>query len=338
MTKKEAKRLPKLVVFFSWQSDEYLSANKKLIHEGLDLSRKEVSTLCDLEIDQAIRNKSGSPNIPQTIFAKIDAADIFLCDLSRVGFSKKKRHKRPRSYFNANVAIELGYAIRTLGWERIVLVCNEALGTPEDTPFDVRSHALTRYRLAENAKGKKTSQKQRAVEVQKLSKAFSATIIDVAERKPLKAIETGTITPDKLRRTNDLKQLDALFEGFSCKDFDSFFFHLGYPYITHAGIRMHESFSKRLHSSATFVNDKSLRKLLRDFGKSWGDCFKYFGEMELYPTGKYYWFRYILDMPQSDEQEAQADFVANQRTPLEESFGRLKKYIQEHFPDFNFKN
>jgi hypothetical protein len=52
---------------------------------------------------------------------------------------------------NPNVLLELGYAIKALGWERIVLVMNTEFGEPTVLPFDLRSRRITTYKVAEDA-------------------------------------------------------------------------------------------------------------------------------------------------------------------------------------------
>lgn len=49
---------------------------------------------------------------------------------------------------NANVLIELGYAIATVGWNRIILVFNEASGDVTDLPFDINQQRVARYNSA----------------------------------------------------------------------------------------------------------------------------------------------------------------------------------------------
>jgi hypothetical protein len=48
---------------------------------------------------------------------------------------------------NPNVLIELGYAVKTLGWNRIVCVFNMAFGRVEDLPFDLRQRRVRCYTL-----------------------------------------------------------------------------------------------------------------------------------------------------------------------------------------------
>jgi hypothetical protein len=46
------------------------------------------------------------------------------------------------------VLIELGYAIKSLGWSRIILVMNTAVGGPELLPFDLKTKRVTTYEMA----------------------------------------------------------------------------------------------------------------------------------------------------------------------------------------------
>ncbi|MGT2512280.1 hypothetical protein [Cupriavidus basilensis] len=63
-----------------------------------------------------------------------EQAEIFVGDVTFVGKTEKGKLLP-----NANVMIELGHAITSIGHERIVLVANKAFGgQPEDLPFDLR--------------------------------------------------------------------------------------------------------------------------------------------------------------------------------------------------------
>jgi len=50
---------------------------------------------------------------------------------------------------NPNVLIELGYAVKTLGWNRIVCIFNEESGRIQDLPFDLRQRRVRSYKLKE---------------------------------------------------------------------------------------------------------------------------------------------------------------------------------------------
>jgi hypothetical protein len=55
---------------------------------------------------------------------------------------------------NPNVLVELGYALRALGEERVILVMNTAFGKPEALPFDLRRKRITPYALTEASEDK----------------------------------------------------------------------------------------------------------------------------------------------------------------------------------------
>ena len=92
---------------------------------------------------------TGSPNISEAIFEKIAKADAFVCDVSIIN-----QHLKPptddvpwRATPNPNVLMELGYAMKVLSWERIILVMNTAYGAVELLPFDINRQRVTSYFL-----------------------------------------------------------------------------------------------------------------------------------------------------------------------------------------------
>lgn len=112
-------------IFYSWQSDLPDKANRGLIRKSLGMAAVELNSEDSIDalidIDEATRNVSGSPNIASTIFDKIKQADIFVCDLTKSAENENCQGER-RKYCNPNVAIELGFAIALLGWPRIIII------------------------------------------------------------------------------------------------------------------------------------------------------------------------------------------------------------------------
>lgn len=126
-------------VFWSWQSDMPARETRDVIREALKIALGRIAI--DLEpaerpeIDQDTRNVAGSPDIVATILAKIDSAAVFVADVTPIAVSEGAKHLA-----NPNVLIELGYAKRSLGLERVITVWNTALWNSrvEDLPFDMR--------------------------------------------------------------------------------------------------------------------------------------------------------------------------------------------------------
>ena len=116
-------------VFYAWQSDRPNSLCRGLIRGALDQAMKTLNAELDIEeadrveIDQDIAGVPGSPNIAETILRKIRDCDAFVPDLTFMPFEKSQRHTP-----NPNVLIEYGYALGTVGDQRIVGVLNEAFG------------------------------------------------------------------------------------------------------------------------------------------------------------------------------------------------------------------
>lgn len=131
-------------IFYSWQSD--LPGNKtrnfirECIDEAIDLAQE--TEAIEAERDEATLRVTGSPDIVATLFSKIDNCDLFIADLSPCFTENQKRVKKSP---NPNVLVELGYAVKTLGWERIICLCNTDFGN--EYPFDIAHNRITGFSL-----------------------------------------------------------------------------------------------------------------------------------------------------------------------------------------------
>lgn len=116
-------------------------------------------------LDKDTQGVPGMPPISEVIFDKITNCGIFVPDLSFVGSTQKGR-----ALPNPNVLIEYGWALNSLGYQRIVPVLNSAFGDPseKELPFDMRHlrRPIT-YKLS-----KSSTPKQKSAEKIKLEKDF----------------------------------------------------------------------------------------------------------------------------------------------------------------------
>jgi hypothetical protein len=144
----EAVETAPCTIFYSWQSQLPSKENRNFIEDALERAAKSIrndSTVEALpEVDQGAANVPGAPNIADAILAKIDSARAVAFDVSLVPPGDGP-HARPAP--NANVLVELGYAVKAIGYERIVLVMNTAYGGPEQLPFDLRQRHVVTYTL-----------------------------------------------------------------------------------------------------------------------------------------------------------------------------------------------
>ncbi len=130
-------------VFYAWQSDLPEKCNHYFIRDAADIAIRELKS--ELAVDEAPRldhdtkGVPGIPDIARTIFDKIGSCTVFLADVSSVGSTEPPEGREAKLLPNPNVMIELGYALREVSHERIILIMNTAFGGPEHLPFDLRT-------------------------------------------------------------------------------------------------------------------------------------------------------------------------------------------------------
>lgn len=150
-------------IFYSWQSDLPNSVNRGFIQKSLEAAAKSIRNDDSLNIEPVIdrdtRGTTGSPDIAETIFSKIDEAKIFVCDVSIINSADCQSVRSTEPTPNPNVLVELGYAVKSLGWWRVILVMNTAYGGPEMLPFDLRSKLVTTYCVEESNEDKSIERK-----------------------------------------------------------------------------------------------------------------------------------------------------------------------------------
>ncbi|WGV26254.1 hypothetical protein [Halotia branconii] len=170
-------------IFYSWQSDLPNATNRGFIEKALEDAAKSIRNDDSIEVEPVIDrdtiNVPGSPDIAYTIFGKIEQAQVFVCDISIIN---QNTSSRPTP--NPNVLIELGYAIKTLGWDNIVMVMNSAFGKPEELPFDLRMRRVITYHMLQESE-------DRATERKKLERTLTAALRSILEGLDLQT--TGEI-------------------------------------------------------------------------------------------------------------------------------------------------
>ena len=105
----------------------------------------------EIELLEDARGITGAPDIPDAILTKIIKSDIFICDITSVYTLDIKGNKK-RANPNPNVMFELGFAVRSLGWDRVICICNEEYGDVETQPFDISKHRIITYRKKDGEK------------------------------------------------------------------------------------------------------------------------------------------------------------------------------------------
>ena len=147
-------------VFYSWQTDHPNRCNRGFIGRALEQAIAGLRRDAELEaaprLDKDTEGVPGSPDIAATIFEKIDNASAFVADISLVS------PEGVRATPNPNVLIELGYAMKALGPDRVVMVANTFFGPLESLPFDLRLKRVLAYSQSPEDDAKESREKLRS--------------------------------------------------------------------------------------------------------------------------------------------------------------------------------
>lgn len=309
-------------IFYSWQSDLPKENNLNAIRQSLRTAINEIEHEIEevrLDLDEATRNTSGSPNIPLTIFNKIDQCDIFICDLTTVNNDSGDNRKMP----NPNVLIELGYAVASVGWERIIMLFNTNFGNfPQDLPFDIDRHRATKFSIKD--KNDKLGKNQ-------LSAILRTAIDAVIENSPLKPHELKKLSPSEIKRKKDIENLRELLNFIHVPTIDSFIEEV--PSIVIKDIfYYHDCFREILESNSFNMYDEKLVKILADLNNNWKILLSYGKHYDPEIIGKNYKF-YLPDYDKPGHAEAWSDYnhLLDVRLDFEKNFKSLFKLIRTEY-------
>jgi hypothetical protein len=173
-------------IFYSWQSDRAGRENRFFIKEALEAAITDLNAEVNdadrpdeqVQLDHDTKGLPGSPDITASILAKIEVADLFVADVTPIAVAERVDGRVPRQVANPNVLIELGYAKRAIGPEKIIQIWNTAYTDcrPEDLPFDMRGRrGPISYRLEAHA-SKESRRDALASLVRALKPAIATTL------------------------------------------------------------------------------------------------------------------------------------------------------------------
>lgn len=128
-------------VFYSWQSDRPEDFCHYMIRDAANRALKDLGATNEVELlprlDHDTKGEAGMPEIADTILRKIQRAGFFIADVTFVAQTDKGK-----LIPNPNVLLELGFAARSIGWQRIICVMNEKYGEREQQIFNIRHRRL----------------------------------------------------------------------------------------------------------------------------------------------------------------------------------------------------
>ncbi len=189
-------------VFWSWQADTPGETGRFFVRDAIAAAIKKLKQAEDIEepterevvdslhLDQDRQGLPGSPDLARAILEKINRAGVVIADVTIVSKAKgttTTERKRPkgRSFINPNVGIELGYALKAVSDERVLLVMNTHYGPSDELPFDLRHKGVSLlYDLPPDA-DKEAIEGARAQLVARLVPALRHYVTAIADEAPV---------------------------------------------------------------------------------------------------------------------------------------------------------
>lgn len=311
------------VVFYSWQSDLPDSTNRRAIRSAIRAASSKAEEKSDVRVvmDEATRDLSGSPNIPASIIAKIEACDLFICDLTTINSGGDESFRRTP---NPNVLFELGYALSQVGWSRVVMLFNQEFGNfPSDLPFDIDRHRASPYKInSENPKDK--------ANIKKLESLISDALSSVISNNPPKPSDLKAKSPQEIKKERDVKNISWAIASLHIPSLTDFID--GLPrYLPERIFHFWESFKGVVRSPLFHVYDKRVEELLVSLCEAWETCLSFPGRYHSAPGGNVHIFANPGDAALDNEQERDWDEINNARSLMAAKFHELLDVIRAEY-------
>ncbi len=326
-------------VFYSWQSDMSEHTHKLLIRTALTEAASAVTADPNSEvvvsIDEAITERTGSPDIAASIFDKIRTADAFVCDITTITETVNPDGTK-RRFCNPNVAIEFGYAIRVLGWDRVYSVFNKADGMkPEDLPFDVRGRFSIGYTCKGDfdAKGKPTPACTGDIKnaVGNLKAFFVRELQQIAQKNPPRPQLAETKSPAEIRRERDVAQLKAVLRCTPPHLLDYFIERLSFNRLTFSGMDFCDYLDNVVQASGYHFNDPKLGELVANLHRAWNRCLRFSIEMDTSNNGQELHFHMPGDVERSHRQGRLCKRLPMTAGPFSVALKAFLTYVKENY-------
>ena len=273
----------KFMIFYSWQSDLPGKTNLKSIRNALRYASFLVEEHADIRVtlDEETRGGgSGSPNVPATILQKISVCDLFVCDLTTINSSSGEEYRKSP---NPNVLFELGYAVSTLGWGRVVMLFNKHFGKfPGDLPFDIDRHRASCYLLSEDDSKNKSN-------ISNLQTLLKSAINAVLANNPKRPAENNKKSPEEIKKIRDVQNLTWALSVIHLPAVDQMISDLS-RYLKYRVFYFWESFRGVVENSLFHLYDPQAADLIKDVCAGWGGCLGHGEQYHMAPNSDFHIF------------------------------------------------
>lgn len=307
-------------VFYSWQSDSPKKTNLNAIRHALGKACTQLGKAypkLKLVPDEATRDTSGAPNIALKILEKIEDSAIFIADITTV---TPPGPDRPCP--NPNVGYELGYAVATLGWERIILLFNEAIGVfPADLPFDFVQHRASPYSYAETDTTEKRTE---------LAKFLEGAIKTVIEKNPKRPAELKGLSREKIEHDHDVENMRWLMQKIHIPTLQGHIDELPRR-VTDRAMWFHDHFRGVAENALFSVYDPVLQQAVTSLKNGWNVALSHGAEYHGGPGGKAYFFSNPGDAALSTSQQVAWDAIEAARADMASGLTTILARLREAY-------
>lgn len=315
-----AKKKTSIHIFYSWQSDLPKKTNLNAIRKALATACKRLEAAnsnLKLVPDEATRDTSGSPNIALKILEKIEMSAIFIADITTI-----TAPGAPRPCPNPNVGYELGYAVATLGWERIVLLFNSAIGQfPSDLPFDFIQNRASPYQYAPTDPPSKREE---------LSSFLEVAIKAVLDKNPKRPTELKGMTREKIEHDHDVENMRWLMESLHLPTLQQHIQELPRT-ISDKAIWFFENFRGVVANSLFSVYDPVLKDAVDNLYEGWLNALAHENYYHDTSSGKVRVFSNPGDMPLSGSQQKAWDEIDSGRRDMAQGLSTILERLRADY-------
>lgn len=324
-------RLPKdFSIFFCWQDHLDKKLHRFLIRDALNAAISKVQSElpdeieCELRQDSDTSGRAGAVDIADTILTKISSSAVVVGDVTPVLFDLSLQ----RWYPNPNVMIEIGYAARAIGWNRVICLFNEAACQTEHLPFDIRHRRATSYSC------KNVSEKQQA------AKQLEGVLV-VSLRAVLEEIGRGEVEPSlgdaAMKHARDLRLLRQLMSTIHRPTLDVFI-EKGLMHQLHDDCNFFFlGFEAVIRSSNLRFYDKKLQQLAVELYRVWSAAVHH-GGYAFFPS--YMGNTYVLKEHHlwNEHYEKTVKNMDIAYSKLQPALKAFLDHVHEKFPEIDMKD
>lgn len=322
----------RVVVFFAWQSEVFKNANQRAIEASLRAAATRVEDAyaarnLAVHIDKDTTGRSGSPAIADEILQKIDAADIFVGDVT---ITNAAYAPAGRTAPNANVLVELGFAVGVLGWDRVICLLNKECGhLAPSLPFDVRHRRISVYKLSDHESAKAKNKADGA-----LTELLVAAITETIEKNPVRPAELKGLTDEQIREQRDIENLTWLLQYVHWPTLEEYI-EEGPKFRSFAVVDLFDSFEAVLGSSYFHLYDSTLNARVKKLRIAWSQALRAAEQYEPANHGRRYLFTTPANRGLTKKENDDRNAISTGLAKLRPAMNALLKDIRARYAGLN---